>query len=164
MFGGLNRLLLATIVAGAALAAVLVGPAAASSCGSGTSASQVYKECLQNGGGGKPTGISSTGSTGTHTGTSSNPGSSSTPDKFSSATQKALNEAGKDKAALAALVKGAGLRRQLYSRGSSTTPTAVGSAFDLSSGPTALLVILAGTALLLVAGSGMRVWRTRRRV
>ena len=49
-------------------------------------------------------------------------------------------------------------------RCATTTPTAVGSAFDLSSGPTALLVVLAGTALLLVAGSGMRVWRTRRRV
>ena len=83
---------------------------------------------------------------------------------ISTKSQKALNGAGKDKAALAALLKGAGLRRHLASEGGTTTPTAVGSAFDLSSGPTALLVILAGTALLLVAGSGMRVWRTRRRV
>jgi hypothetical protein len=160
VFGGLNRLLLATIVAGAALAAISVGPAAAASCGSGTSASEVYKECVQDGGGGKP----STGSTGTHTSTSSNPGSGSTATHISTKSQNALNGAGKDKAALAALLKSAGLRRHLAGEsGATTAPTAVGSAFDLSSGPTALLVVLAGTALLLVAGSGMRVWRTRRR-
>ena len=162
MFGGLNRLLLATIVAGAVLAAISVGPAAAASCGSGTSAANVYKECVQDGGGGKSGGKSSTP---TQTSTNSNPGSSSPVTHISTKSQKALNGAGKDKAALAALLKGAGIRRQLASEsGSATTPTAVGSAFDLSSGPTALLVILAGTALLLVAGSGMRVWRTRRRV
>jgi hypothetical protein len=164
VFGGLNRLLLATIVAGGVLTVVLAGPAAAASCGGGTSAVAVYKECQQNGGGGKSAGHSSTGSAGTHTGTSTNPGSSSTPDRFSAATRKALNEAGKDKAALAALVKTNGLRRHIASQGPATSPTAVGSAFDLSSGPTALLIVLAGTALLLVAGSGMRVWRTRRRV
>jgi hypothetical protein len=122
----------------------------------------VYKECQQDGGGGKSGGKSSTS---TQTSTNSNPGSSSPVTHISTKSQKALNGAGKDKAALAALLKGAGLRRHLASEGgSTTTPTAVGSAFDLSSGPTALLVILAGTALLLVAGSGMRVWRTRRRV
>ena len=157
MFGGLNRLLLATIVAGGVLTVVLAGPALAASCGSGTSASQVYKECLQNGGGGKSGGNSSTSTTNTN----SNPGSSAT--HVSTKTQNALNHAGDDKAALAALLKTAGLRRHLASEGDSTTPTAVGSAFDLSSGPTALLIVLAGTALLLVAGSGMRVWRTRRR-
>lgn len=160
MFQGVNRLLLATIVAGATLAAISVGPAAAASCGSGTSASEVYKECVQDGGGGKSGGKSSTG---THT--STNPGSSSTVTHISTKSQEALNGAGKDKAALAALLKGAGLRRHLEGVDTSTTtPTAVGSAFDLSSGPTALLAVLAGTALLLVAGSGMRVWRTRRRV
>jgi hypothetical protein len=162
VFGGLNRLLLATIVAGATVAAISVGPAAAVSCGSGTSAANVYKECVQDGGGGKSGGKSSTG---THTSTSSNPGSNSTAPQVSTKSQQALNHAGDDKAALAALLKTAGLRRHLASEsGSTTTPTAVGSAFDLSSGPTALLIILAGTALLLVAGSGMRVWRTRRRV
>jgi hypothetical protein len=153
---------LVTIVAGGALTVVLPATAAASSCGSGTSAEAVYKECLQSGGGGK-SGAKSSAPTGTSTGTNSN--SSSTQQHYTSNTQKALNHAGSDKAALAALLKGAGLRRHLAGVGdSTTTPTAVGSAFALTSGPTALLIVLAGTALLLVAGSGMRVWRTRRRV
>lgn len=119
----------------------------------------VYKECQQNGGGGNTSGGKPTTST---TGTNSD---TATVHHFSSQTQKALSRAGKDRAALAALLKTNGLRRTLASEGgSTTTPTAVGSAFDLSSGPTALLVVLAGTALLLVAGSGMRVWRSRRRI
>jgi hypothetical protein len=42
-------------------------------------------------------------------------------------------------------------------------PSALGSAFDLGSGPTALLAALAGTAVLLLAASGLRVWRHRHR-
>ncbi len=136
-------------------AAVLVGPAAAA-CGSGTSAVSVYKECQQNGGGGK---TSPTSTTGTQS------GSSGTVHHVSSQTTKALNKAGKDKSALSELLKTSGARRLYASKaGSSSTPSAVGSAFDLTSGPTALLIVLAGTALLLVAGSGMRVWHGRRRV
>lgn len=161
MFGGLNRILSAILVAGAVTAAVLVGPAAASGCGSGTSAVSVYKECGQNGGGGKgstPTKTSTTSTAGTHSGTTV------TVHHVSSQTANALNKAGKDKAALAALLKTNGARRLFASKaGSTSSPNAVGSAFDLTSGPTALLVVLAGTALLLVAGSGMRVWHGRRR-
>src|SRR5581483_4351288 len=47
MFGGLNRLLAAALVAGAASAAVLAGPPAALACNSGVSAVNVYKECAQ---------------------------------------------------------------------------------------------------------------------
>ena len=115
----------------------------------------VYKECQQNGGGGK---TSTTSTTGTHSTTV-------TVHHVSSQTTKALNKAGKDKSALAELVKTSGARRLFASKaGSVSTPSAVGSAFDLTSGPTALLIVLAGTALLLVAGSGMRVWHGRRRV
>lgn len=154
MFGGLNRLLMVTAVAGVALAAVLPGLASASGCNSSTSAVNVYKECTQNGGGSK----SSAGGNGSQTGTG-------TTQPLPSQTQKALNEAGKDKKTLAKLVTAYGLRRQLQTvhGGSGTTPSAVGSAFDLTSGPTALLIILAGTAALLLGGSGVRVWRTRRR-
>jgi hypothetical protein len=156
VFGGLNRLLSAILVAGAVTAAVLVGPAAAASCGSGTSAQAVYTECPQNGGGGK---TATTGTTGTHSGTTV------VVHHVSSQTTKALNKAGKDKSTLAELVKTSGARRLFASKaGSVSTPSAVGSAFDLTSGPTALLIVLAGTALLLVAGSGMRVWHGRRRV
>ncbi len=116
----------------------------------------VYKECQQDGGGGK---TSTTPTTGTHSSTTV------TVHHVSSQATKALNKAGKDKSALAELVKTSGARRLFASKaGSASTPSAVGSAFDLTSGPTALLVVLAGTALLLVAGSGMRVWRGRRRV
>src|SRR6476646_6813823 len=57
MFGGLNRLLAAAIVAGAVL---VLPPAALADCGGNASAVNVYKECLSSGGGGKAT----TGSTG----------------------------------------------------------------------------------------------------
>ena len=158
MFGGLNRILSAILVAGAVTAAVLVGPAAASGCGGGTSAVSVYKECGQNGGGGKSSTPTKTSTTGTHSGTTG------TAHHVSSQATNALNKAGKDKAALAALLKTNGARRLFASKaGSTSSPDAVGSAFDLTSGPTALLVVLAGTALLLVAGSGMRVWHGRRR-
>jgi hypothetical protein len=158
VFGGLNRLLSVTVVAGAVLAALLGGPAAASGCGGGISAVNVYKECQQTGGGGKSSGKSSKSSSGSGSGTT-------TPQHLSSNTKKALDESGKDKKELAKIVKSYGLGRQLQSVGpaSTTTPSAVGSAFDLHSGPTALLIVLAGTAILLLGGSGMRVWRTRRR-
>jgi hypothetical protein len=44
-----------------------------------------------------------------------------------------------------------------------TAPSAIGSAFDLGSGPTALLVVLAATAFLLLAGTTVRGVRQRRR-
>ncbi|MGH3053772.1 MAG: hypothetical protein ACRDL7_02200, partial [Gaiellaceae bacterium] len=50
---------------------------------------------------------------------------------------------------------------QSHASGPAKTPTAIGSAFDLGSGPTVLLIVLAGTAALLLGGSGMRVRRNR---
>jgi hypothetical protein len=150
----MNRVLTASLVAGVALAAA---PSAALACNSSTSAVNVYKECLQTGGGGTPTGPPpSTGKD-----SSSNPSTT-----VSGPAEKALTKAGKDKGALTNLVNGYGLRRHLAVAGQSgaaTTPSAVGSAFDLSSGPTALLIVLAATAALILGGSGMRVWRNRHR-
>ncbi|MGZ4317362.1 MAG: hypothetical protein ACXVRS_16260, partial [Gaiellaceae bacterium] len=73
--------------------------------------------------------------------------------------------AGTDRKSLSYLVKGYGAARLLQSSSSApeTAPTAVGSAFDLGSGPTALLVVLAGTAVLLLAATGFRGVRQRRR-
>lgn len=153
----MNRALIASLVAGVALVAALAGPSTALACNSGTSAVNVYKECLQNGGGGTPTGPAPS------TGKKSSSNSSTT---VSAPAAKALSQAGKDKGALTNLVKGYGLRRHLAGAsqsGSATTPSAVGSAFDLSSGPTALLIVLAATAALILGGSGMRVWRNRHR-
>jgi hypothetical protein len=156
VFGGLNRALAAAVVAGAAVIAVLVGPSAAFACSGGTSAVAVYTECQTTGGGGKHP---------THTSTKPKSSASSAPQHLSSNTQKALKGAGHDKKALTRLVRSYGPPRQLQTVHASSTPTpsAVGSAFDLGSGPTALLIVLGGTAILLLGGSGVRVWRTRQR-
>ncbi len=151
MFGGLNRLLVAALAAGLVLAA----PPAALACNSGVSAVNVYKECLQTGGGGKAT----SGGNGAHTG-------SSTPAYISPRTARALKNAGQDGKSIAALIKGYGAVRLLQSHSSDSTgksPTAIGSAFDLGSGPTVLLIALAASAALLLGGTGMRVRRNRQR-
>jgi hypothetical protein len=149
MFGGLNRLVVAALVAGA----FLVAPSAAvASCNGGPSAENVYKECLPTGGGGKPT------SGGAQT-------SASTSGPISGAAARAVKHAGKDGRVLASLVRGYGLKRHLASTssGAASAPTALGSAFDLGSGPTALLIALAGVAVLILTGSGMRIWRRSHR-
>jgi hypothetical protein len=136
-----------------------VAPSAAlaSGCGDGgTSAVNVYRDCLSNGGGGG--GNSKSGGT---SGTSG--GSVTTP--ISGKTAKVIKHAGKDSRALAALIKGSsptGLQQSTPSE-SETTPSAVGSAFDLGSGPTALLIALAGTAVVLLAATGVRGWRRSHR-
>lgn len=166
MFGGLNRLLLAALVVGAVL--VVVPPAALSDgCGGGPSAVNVYSECLGSGGGGKPT-----THTGSHKGSGSNSptapsttgGSTSTSVPISPQTTKTLKKAGKDEKSLSSLVKGYGAVRLLesHSNAPATTPTAIGSAFDLGSGPTVLLIVLAGTAFLLLTATGFRVARHRQ--
>jgi hypothetical protein len=155
VFGGLNRLLATALVA----VAVLVVPQAAlaSGCNGGPSAGQVYKECLPNGAGGSAGGGNG-GSTG-------GPSSGVTSPAVSPQMAKALAKAGKDGKSLKNLVKAYGLRRVLASSHAAGAgePTAIGSAFDLGSGPTVLLIILAGTAFLLLGGSGMRAWRSRQR-
>jgi hypothetical protein len=156
VFGGLNRLLVATAVAGVALAAVLAGPTVALACNNSTSATNVYKECLPSGGGGNP-------STGTKSRSGSGNGGSSTV-PISGAAKKAVKHAGKDSRALA-LVESTRPRDALRPNPTSsiaTEPSAVGSAFDLGSGPAAFLIALAGGAVLLLGGSGLHVWRHRR--
>jgi hypothetical protein len=161
VFGGLNRTLVAALVAGVVL---LLPPAAFADCNGGVSAVNVYKECVQTGGGGKPTGGGGGGSSSAPTGgaTGGSPGVTSIP--ISRQTRKALAKAGSDRKALKTLVRGLGSARLLQSSNAAAgEPTAVGSAFDLGSGPTALLIVLAGTAVLLLAASGFRGVRQRRR-
>jgi hypothetical protein len=160
VFGRLNRPLVAAAVAGAAVTAMLAGPSAALACNGGTSAVNVYTECVKTGGGGKPTG----GAAGHSSAGAKGPASTSVPAKGPVA--KALKHAGADKSILSNLVAGDGLRRTLQSsrgEGPTTAPSAIGSAFDLGSGPTVLLIALAGTAVLLLGGTGMRLWRARHR-
>lgn len=152
MFGGLNRLLVGATVVGVMLAA----PSAALACNNGVSAVNVYKECLPTGGGGKPTSNNSAPAK-----TTSNPTPAVT---VPSRTAKAIKHTRKkDRRVLSSLIKGFGPRPLQTSETASTTaPSAIGSAFDLGSGPTALLVVLAGTAILLLAATGVRGARHRR--
>lgn len=160
MFGGLNRLLATAAI----LVAVLVVPPAAfaSGCGGGPSAQQVYKECLPGGGNGKPTHkAKSNGPTSTTPGSSVTP---VTPVTITPKTAKALKKAGKDRQSLKRLVTAYGHRSLASSHATqAAAPTAIGSAFDLGAGPTVLLVMLAGTAVLLLAASGYRSLRHRNR-
>ena len=150
MFGGLTRLFAVAVAAGV----LLVAPTAASACSGGPSAENVYKECVPTGGSGK------------HTGGGSSPSGHSTapPPAVTSQTAKVLKHVGKDSRALANVARTGptGLLQSNPSASEGGTPSAVGSAFDLGSGPTALLVVLAGTAVLLLGGSGLRFWRHRR--
>jgi hypothetical protein len=155
MFRGLNRFLLAGLAAGV----FLVAPpsALAGGCGGNPSAVNVYKECVETGGGGTAT-SGATPSSGPTSGPTSVPSSSPAGQK--------LKHAGKDRRVLASLGKAYGLQRNLAATdtsGAVTSPTALGSAFDLGSGPTLLLIVLAGTAVLILTGSGMRLWRRAHR-
>jgi hypothetical protein len=157
VLGGLRRLLLAVLVAGT----VLWAPATAFACSGGPSAENVYKECVPTGSGSKPT------SSSTHHSQSSTSSSGSTQSTVSPVTAKALKHTSKqDRRRLAHLLGAYGTTR-LHApsnpTAAATEPSAIGSAFDLGSGPTALLIVLAGTAVLLLGGSGVRVWRHRNR-
>jgi hypothetical protein len=148
---GLSKgLLVAAILAAAALSV----PTAAFACGGGPSAYNVYKECLPTGGGSKPTGQKSSGGP-------------TTTRHVSPRTAKALHKAGrKDRHLLSRLVNSYNTNPRPFpsgGSGSAPPPSALGSAFDLGSGPTALLAILAATAVLLLAASGLRGWRHWRR-
>jgi hypothetical protein len=147
VFRGLNRLLVAALVAGA----FFVAPSAALACGGGPSAKNVYSECLPSAGshGGTGTG----GHSGGHAG--------STP--ISPKAAKAIKQAGKNSRALAAWVRRTAPTALESSSQESAPPSAVGSAFDLGSAPTALLLALGGTAVLLLAASGVRGWRRSHR-
>jgi len=147
VLGALNRPLAAAAVA----AAFLVAPSAALACGSGVSAVDVYSECQQSGGGGKPTKAGETQS-----------GASVTP-YVSKQTAEALKKAGDDGKTLSNLVRGySGARLLQLHAGSAGEPTTVGSAFDLGSGPTLLLIVLAGAAVLLLGATGFRTVQQRR--
>lgn len=140
--------MVAAFVAGA----FFVAPSAALACGGGPSAQNVYRECLPSAGGHGGTGGQSGGQSG-------GPGSTPIPSK----TAKAIKQAGKNGRALYAWVRRSAPTALESSSQESATPSAVGSAFDLGSGPTALLLALAGTAVLLLAASGVRGWRRSHR-
>lgn len=152
VLGGLRRLVLGGLVAGV----MLWAPTAAFACGgSNPSAVNVYVECVQSGGGAKPSNHTSSGGTKPNTTTPA----TTAPTK----TARVLaHVSGPDKAVLSNLASGN--EPSMKSGEPATAPSAIGSAFDLGSGPTALLLILAGTAVVLLGGSGLRFWRRRHQV
>jgi hypothetical protein len=144
------------LAAALVVGAVFVVPPAALACNSGVSAVDVYKECLPTGGGGKPTSGGGTPTSGGSTGSRSVP--------ISRQAALALKKAGKDGRSLSALVQGFGATRLLEPQSAgATAPTAVSAAFDLGSGPTALVIVLAGTGILLLVATGFRSLQHRRR-
>jgi hypothetical protein len=141
------------VVAPLVTGAVLWAAPASFACSGGPSAVNVYTECLPSGAGGsKPT------STGQATGTG-NSQTVVTP-AISTRTAKALKHAGKDSGILSALVHShvPTLLRQKSNSHPATAPSTLSSAFNLGSGPTALLIVLASTPILLLGGSGFRKW------
>ena len=96
-----------------------------------------------------PTGGSNTGG-GTQTQTPSN-------------VSRVLAQAGSDQGALKNLVAAdTGLGKVGSEPGDNGSPSALGAAFDLGSGPTILLAILLATVVALGAHGGLRSWRRRR--
>jgi hypothetical protein len=85
----------------------------------------------------------------------------------SSQAKAAISKApAKDRKLMSTLVKSGPSRLPIDKTAptsAATAPSAIGSAFDLGSGPTALLVALAATAFLLLAGTTVRGVRQRRR-
>jgi hypothetical protein len=162
--GGLNRLLATVVLAGAAGAALLAVAPTALACNGGTSAVNVYKECLPTGGNSKSAGGHKTSGGSQSGGQTTSP---ATDSGVSKATTRGQENAGPDRRVLSSLVRGYGAKQLVGSdqpTSDTAAPTALGSALDLGSGPTALLIVLAGTAVLLIGGSGMRAWRARNRV
>ena len=157
MSGRLNHVLVTALVV-IAVAGVLTTPSAAlASCGGGPSAKNVYTECVPAGGGAKPTGSATSGGNVTGAGPTSG---------LSTKTAHALQHAGSDQRVLSSLLRGYGASQPFQTDAPTNharAPGALGSAFDLGSGPTALLILLGGTALALLGGSGVRFWRTRQR-
>jgi hypothetical protein len=92
--------------------------------------------------------------------------STTQPVHVPSKTTRLLAHAGKDQAALRAIAgsPGYGARRGLFRMGATDvgSPSALGAAFDLGTGPTILLAILLATAVAFAAQGGVRSWRRRR--
>lgn len=143
--GFLSRIV---VVAPLVTGAVLWAAPASLACDGGTSAVEVYTECLPTGGSGPTSSGQATGIRNSQTVAAS------------SRTAKALKHAGKDRGALSALIHHLPtLVRQKGNAQPAAAPTTLSSVFDLGPGPTGLLIVLAGTPLLLLGGRGLRKWR-----
>lgn len=75
---------------------------------------------------------------------------------------RVLQHAGKDKGPLKNLLTDAGLGDLRTPAAAAGSPSALGAAFDLGTGPLVLLAILIATAVALAARGPVRGWLTRR--
>jgi hypothetical protein len=152
----LRRVLPIVLVVGVTLAA----PALATAGSGGkcnASACKVYVEPGVNSGGHHhqpkqhPTAPSTTGEKGNTT-------TKPPPTKVS----RVLSAVGKDRGALSRLLKDSSQTGLAAAPTTVATPSALGSVFDLGSGPNVLLAILVATALGFALPTGIRSWRRRR--
>jgi hypothetical protein len=113
---------------------------------------------------GKPGGPGSQGPQGPQkpTGGSSTGGTVSQQTVVPNRVARVLAHAGQDKAPLSHLLTDAGLGPVKSAAGRVGSPSALGAAFDLGSGPTVLLALLLGTAIGFGIHGGLRNWRRRR--
>jgi hypothetical protein len=93
---------------------------------------------------------------------SSGPATSSGQAKAPTKLGRVLAHAGSDKMPLKNLLADSGLGPVGSGTGSVGSPSALGAAFDLGSGPTILLAILLATAIGLALHGSLRNWRGRR--
>lgn len=135
---------------------LVAAPTAAFAGGGGkcnASACKVYTEGPPTAGGGGPAPTSTSG------------GAEPTV-PIAKQSSRALAKAGSDKQALSNIISNPayGATRGLTKSGADAVPapSALGAAFDLGSGPTALLVILLATAVGLAAQGGIRSWHRKR--
>lgn len=157
------RKLTGLLVALAAALALLVVPAGALACNS-TSAVCVYSPGSVGPGGGHSSGGGGGGGS-----SGGSPGQNLAPAPVSSHVTGALSRSSipqSDKTALKTLMKNPafGKTRGLtaVSPESVAAPSALNAVFDLGAGPVALIAILIGSAILLLAGTGWRGWRRWR--
>lgn len=147
------------VAAFAVAGVLLLAPAGAlaDSCQGGTSAVNIYSECIPTASGGshhnrgghhKPTGTTTTPSY-----TNTTPAVAVKP-KLSKNVSKSLAHAGHDKKILKNIVSdpwlGATHAIETSASFRTTTPTALGSVFDIGSGPTVLFAMLAALAIALL--------------
>lgn len=135
-------------LAAAALAVGLVAPSAALACNN-DSASCIYSDG----------GVNASGK-------SAGPGAK--PRHVPKKVDNYLKKAGKDAAGLHALIQqpnlGTSPDRKIagFNPNSVAPPSALAAVFDLGAGPVALIAVLIGSALALLAASGWRGWRRWR--
>jgi hypothetical protein len=147
------------LAATAALLIALAAPAVATAGGGGNcSACQVYHEPNPPTAGKQqqappPTPQQPTGS--------AQSGGQPTQSPKAKGLSRVLAQAGQDKAPLSRLLTDSGTGS--LQGGSVASPSLLGAALDLGTGPIALLAILLATALALAARGSVRNWRLRRR-